>query len=398
MFSFSKPSQLDSTLILSSFGSEELAHTIQKNINVPFCNLILDYFACGETRVEIENNVRNRHVIIVSQMRCGSVNDDFMSLNMILDSVRRSDVSKITLVLPYYPYSRSDKKDRPRVPIGAAVVANMLKMYEVDNVLSLDLHAGQLQGLFDKGFHNLYMLSTYVEEIKKRYRKDEYVLISPDAGSIKRTEAYAEKLSSDYIVLHKQRDYTKPGTVLRSMIIGDPQLFVGKTGILIDDILDSGNTIVKAVRTLTDCGLRDAVIIITHGFFTGGAVENIQNCDEIKEVICSNSIPISAEAENCPKIHVVDCGQLISQALGAIVSGGSVSQIFFVIFSTNFTRGERVKFSSGETGCGRSSGREESLCSERREALVSHPPRRRVFPEEPRVHEGHQKSHRNSRR
>ena len=318
----------DKPLLIAGLGSQELTESIHKHSNLELCDIQVGHFGNGETMVNIGTNIRNRHVIIICQMRTGLVNDDFMSMCLILDACERSDAGKITLVLPYYPYSRSDKKDHPRVPIGAANVSRILKTYNIDNIISLDLHAGQLQGLFDKGFHNLYIINYVRDIIKERYSELDYVLVSPDAGSIKRIEAYAEKLKKDYIILHKQRDYNNPGTVMKSIIVGDPQQYVGKVGIMIDDIADSCGTVQKAVEELTSHGMKEIIVIVTHGVFSGKGIDVINNCHNIREVIVTNSLPQEQNMCRCNKLYTLDSGRLITQALLAITKGGSVSTLF----------------------------------------------------------------------
>lgn len=318
----------DKPLLIAGLGSQELTESIHKHSNLELCDIQVDHFGNGETMVNIGTNIRNRHVIIICQMRTGLVNDDFMSMCLILDACERSDAGKITLVLPYYPYSRSDKKDHPRVPIGAANVSRILKTYNIDNIISLDLHAAQIQGLFDKGFHNLYIINYVRDIIKERYSELDYVLVSPDAGSIKRIEAYAEKLKKDYIILHKQRDYNNPGTVMKSIIVGDPQQYVGKVGIMIDDIADSCGTVQKAVEELTSHGMKEVIVIVTHGVFSGKGIDVINNCHSIREVIVTNSLPQEQNMFRCNKLYTLDSGRLITQALLAITKGGSVSTLF----------------------------------------------------------------------
>jgi len=318
----------DKPLLISGFGSEYLTESIHKHSKLELCDIKLDHFGNGETQVEINSNIRNRHVIVVCQTRTGFVNDDFMSTTLILDACERSDAVKITLVMPYYPYARSDKKDHPRVAIGAANIARILKSYNINNIISLDLHAGQLQGLFDKGFHNLYIVNYMRDLIKERYSDLDYVLVSPDVGSIKRIEAYAKKLEKDYVILHKQRDYTKKSTIKNSIIIGEPDQYVGKTGIVIDDIADSCGTVQKAVDELVSHGMKEVIVIVTHGVLAGKGVQRLNDCKHIREVIVTNSLPQEENMKKCDKLYTIDSGRLITQALLAITKGESVSTLF----------------------------------------------------------------------
>lgn len=314
-------------VIISSFGSESLSENISAHSGVPICNVILSHFGNGETRFEIQTNVRNRHIIIVSQMRTGNVNNDFMALTMILDACNRSDAIKLTVVIPYFPYSRSDKRDKPRVPIGAANIARILNLYNIDNIISLDLHAGQLQGLFNKGFHNLYIKNTMIEELNKIIgeNRNDYVLVSPDAGSIKRIEAYSEKLKMDYIILHKIRDYNNPGTIKKSLLVGDKEQYYGKTGIIIDDMVDSMGTMFSATNVLIENGIKDVIIAVTHPIFSGNSIDNLENNNGIKNVIVTNSLPLPRKSH---KIKVIDCSLLITKAIVCITNGDSISKLF----------------------------------------------------------------------
>lgn len=321
------------SVLISSFGSDELTQSISDHTKIPICSITLGHFPDSETRIEVHTNLRNKHVVIVAQMRRGYVNSDFLSLTMLLDTCRRCSIDKITVILPYFPYSRSDKKDQPRVPIGAANIANILKIYQIDNIISLDLHSGQLQGLFDKGFHNLYMVSSFSRLIcDQGWLTQNHVLVSPDAGSIKRLEAYENKLVIlPYIVMHKTRDYSQPGTVTKSVIIGSQEHYLGKTAIIIDDILDTGGTMLKTIETLVSNGIKDVIIIATHGVLSENAIDKILSLDTVKTMIISNSLANPAKPSDTTynkKILVYDCAPLLSQALTAIMTGGSVSKLF----------------------------------------------------------------------
>lgn len=339
---------MENVILVPGFGSEYLTQDVKNRLNflrhpkdglnylrhlkddVPVCDMVLDHFGNGETRVELSCNIRNRHVILIAQMRTGFVNDDFMSLVMLIDACRRSAASKITVVMPYYPYSRSDKKDKPRVPIGSAAIASILNGYNVDNVISLDLHAGQTQGLIDRGFHNLYVINLVIRYLKgfKNFNSSNSILISPDIGGVKRIEAYSKKMKIDHVILHKIRDYDKPGTVMKSIIIGDPKQYQGKTGVIIDDMADSMGTMVSATNELRSHGIKNVIIIVTHGIFSGKAIERINDCDFIENVICTDSLPQGDNISKCKKLIVLPCSILIGDALDRIINGGSVSSLF----------------------------------------------------------------------
>ena len=322
--------------IMSSPKDSNLALSISKHLGVPVCKTKAGLFNNSESYVEINENVRNCHIIYVCSTRTGTINDDFMELLLFMDACNRSDVSKKTVILPYYPYSRSDKKDKPRTPIAAALMATLLKTQNIDHIISLDLHASQLQGLFGKGFHNLYIIDYMSEFLYQNYLKfypdnewsDHFVLVSPDAGAIKRTEAYGKKLGINYIILHKQRDYTNPGTVLKSVIVGEKDTFQGKIGIILDDMSDTMGTVCAASKVLVDFGLKEVIVGVTHGILSGPALDRINATPYIKEVIVTDSLPQEDNVSKCPKLRVLSSGELISRTVDSILTGKSVSVLF----------------------------------------------------------------------
>lgn len=328
-FKFSRPGPPDARIIACS-GSEYLAEAIHCISDIKMCPSVIAHFGNGETRVEIRESIRGTDVTVVCVTRNGAINNDFLSLCMVLDACRRSGANSVNVVLPYYPYSRSDKRDAPRVPIGAAAIAGILESYHVDNIISLDLHAGQLQGLIDRGFHNIYIINVMCDYIRTvlDLDSDKHILISPDAGSIKRLEAYSKKLGVEYVILHKQRDYSKPGTVVRSMLIGDKELYRDKVGIVIDDMADTMGTMVAACDVLRDHGLVGMHTVVTHGVLSGPAIDRINGCEFIQSVVVTNTLPQTENARRCPKIKIVDCAPLITRAIEAIAKNESVSALW----------------------------------------------------------------------
>lgn len=320
----------DNTIVIASAGSVALSTTISHILGISVLTCAVRHFNNGETRIDININLRNRHVIIVAQMRSRgqTINDDLVSTIMLLDACQRSDVAYITLVMPYYPYSRSDKKDKPRVPIGASVVATMLKPYPIRNLISLDLHAGQIQGMIDRGFHNLYFINYLSASIDKKDASKNIVLVSPDAGGIKRVEAYSQKMNLPYVTLHKTRDFDQPGVVMTSQLIGNSQ-YVGKIGIIIDDMADTMGTMISAVNVLISAGIKSVIILVTHGLFSSDvAIARINNCTSITDVVCSDSLPQEHNQEKCSKLRVISCAKIITDVINAIENGNSVSEIF----------------------------------------------------------------------
>jgi len=308
--------------------------SIAKHLNIPIANTILGNFNNGETRVEFKESVRGRHIIVVCSVASGNINDAIMEVKSILDCCRRSGVSKITVVMPYFPYARSDKRDG-RVPINAAVLAEDLK--NVNNLISLDLHAGQIQALIPEGFHNLYFINymcqylfdNYLVYIQKEEWNNHFVLVSPDAGGVKRVQAYAEKLGINYVTMNKKRDYSNPGTVANSSISGKPGDYQGKIAIVIDDMADTMGTMDAAVKTMAEYGIRKVILAVTHGVFSKDiAFDRMNENDHILQVIVSNSLPQEENFKKCPKIRVIDCGMMISRTIDGIQTGKSISKQF----------------------------------------------------------------------
>lgn len=319
----------DNTTLISCSGSAYLANKIAKHLNITVCDAIVGMFNNGETRVEIKENIRNKHALIVCSTRTCHINDDFMELILIIDACKRAGVEKIHVIMPYYPYARADKKDKSRVPISSAVIAHMLNIMNVRNIISLDLHAGQIQGLFDRGFHNLYIVKYMAEFLYNNLKlSDNYVIISPDVGAVARTKAYAELFKMNFVILNKERDYSKPGTVMKSTIVGDKELYQDKTGIIIDDIGDTMGTMISATNELVKNGVKEVIICVTHGVFSSDAIKKIKKCNKIRAVIVSNSLPQSENIKHCNKIIELDASELFARAADGILSGKSLSQLF----------------------------------------------------------------------
>lgn len=321
---------------------KDLAEKIFKSANmiIPLENLrtgiTTGVFSNGETRVQIETDVRNKHVVIISQTRTGHINDDIMELLMILDACVRAGTSEITVVLPYYPYSRSDKKDHPRCPIGAALVAKLLTSCHIDNLVSLDLHAGQIQGFIDRGFHNLYirnymcdfMYNNYLKFHDKEKWNDNFILIAPDAGSARAVKCYSKVLGINNVILDKQRDYSKPGTVVNSRIIGSPDDLKDRIAFMIDDMADTFGTMCAAAKELVDYGVKYVIVLVTHGVLSGAAIENINKTQCIKEVVVTDSLPQEHNLIKCPKLRVMTCAELIVRCIDGILTSKSISRLF----------------------------------------------------------------------
>lgn len=345
-----KPNEVQhARLVAANNVSHDLTQSIKQYCGIKMVKTETSQFNNGEMKVELCENVRGTHVFVVCSFSTSTnrLNDELMSLFLAIDACNRSDVDKVTVIMPYFPYARSDKKDKPHVPIAASIITRFLETLDVKNVISLDLHAAQLQALMSKGFHNLYAKNLICNELlahnilsatNKAANQANYVFVAPDAGSIKRTEAYANAFAMNYVILHKQRDYSKDGTIKRSMLIADdPSMYVNKTAIIIDDIGDSMNTMISAVNELVAHGVKDAIIGLSHGVFSTAptptpdtphqtVLEKINQCSHIKYVFITNSIS-QPPTPTTNKIVIIDIGHLLGCTIDGILSGKSVSSL-----------------------------------------------------------------------
>ena len=336
------PTNDSTATLVPCSGAGDLVTSIRQYWYINVCKTVVGKFNNGEINVELGENVRNKHAFVVCPLRTGRINDDCMELFLIIDACNRSDVKEVTVILPYFPYARSDKKDKPHVPISATVITRFLETLGVKNVISLDLHAAQLQGLMSKGFHNLYIKNSMCEALIREgyfsatdhaHNATNFVFVAPDAGSIKRTEAYAEAFGINYIILHKQRDYGKPGTVKRSILIANtPDIYRDKTAVIIDDIGDTMGTMIAAIQELVAAGVKDVIIGLSHGVFSTTpdgitAIEKITNCTHIRAVFITNSLTQPTQVTCCPKIYQICIGQLLACTIDGILTGKSVSHL-----------------------------------------------------------------------
>lgn len=333
---------IDRVRFIYTEKEKDLAEKIVKSTNLGFplenvrVGITTGLFGNGETRVQLETSVRDMHVVVISQTRTGHINNDIMELLLILDACVRSGTSKITVVLPYYPYSRSDKKDHPRCPIAAALVAKLLTSSRIDNLISLDLHAGQIQGFIEKGFHNLYirhytcddMFNHYLKFDDKSMWNNNNVIVAPDAGSARAVKCYSKILGINGVILDKGRDYSKPGTVISTRIIGSPDDLKNKVAFMIDDMADSFGTMCAAAKELVDYGVKYVIIYVTHGVLSGPAIDNINNSPHIKEVVVTDTLPQEHNLIRCPKLRVMTCSELIARSIDGVLTGRSISRLF----------------------------------------------------------------------
>jgi len=311
--------------ILSGNANIQLATKICKCLNVPLTDVYVGNFSDGEVRVQIQENIRGKDVFIV-QSTCPPVNDNLMELLVLMDAARRASADRITAVLPYYGYARQDRKDQPRVPITAKLVANIILSAGADRVLSMDLHASQIQGFFDIPVDHLYAINSLAEYFlaDKKFNKKNLVVVSPDVGSLKMARAYAKKMGAALAVIDKRR--TSPEKTEVMHILGPVK---GKTAIIVDDIVATAGSLVEAAEALSKKGVKSVFAAISHGVLSGPALQRIRDCQTLKELVITDSIPFKNGKQN-PKIKVVTVAPLLAEAIYRIHNEESVSSLFQV--------------------------------------------------------------------
>ena len=276
-------------------------------------------FSDGEVRVKIEENVRGKDVFVV-QPTSPPVNENLMELLIMIDALKRASARRITAVIPYFGYARQDRKDQPRVPITAKLVANLLTVAGADRVLTLDLHAGQIQGFFDIPLDHLYAINVFVEYFSKKL-KNNLVVVSPDVGGIKMARAYAKRLSAGLAIVDKRRN--SPDSTSAIHILGEVE---GKNCVLVDDIIATGSSLIEAAKALKRAKSKDIYAAVTHGVLSKDAVKKIENSD-IKQLVITDSIPLPPEKRSL-KIKVVSVASLLGEAIKRIHEEKSISILF----------------------------------------------------------------------
>ncbi len=307
--------------IITGNANPLLAKEICDQLGIKLTEALVSRFSEGEIRVKVEGNVRGKDVFII-QPTCRPVNDNFMELLILIDAVKRASARRVTAVIPYYGYARQDRKDQPRVPITAKLVANLITSAGANRVLTMDLHASQIQGFFDIPVDHLYAINTICEYFSEKQMKD-LVVASPDAGGIRMARAYAKKLSAGLAIVDKRRDSPEKTEVMH--ILGDVK---GKHVILVDDIIATGSSVMEAIEELKKRGANDVYAAVSHGVLSGNALEKISSSKALKEVVITNSIPLP-EPEKNTKIKVLSIASLLAEAIKRIHEEKSISCLFF---------------------------------------------------------------------
>ncbi len=298
-----------------------LAEAIGAYLDVPLAKCVVRRFADMEVFVEIQENVRGEDVFVI-QSTSFPANDHLMELLIMIDALRRSSAKRITAVVPYFGYARQDRKPGPRTPISAKLVANLITHAGADRVLTLDLHAGQIQGFFDIPTDNLFAAPTMVADIKARLDTSNVMVVSPDVGGVVRARALAKRIDAPLAIVDKRRE--RPGESEVMNIIGDVE---GRCCILVDDIVDSGGTLCNAAEALLAQGAQEVRAFITHGVLSGGAVARIAS-SKLKELVITDSIQPTEAVKVAHNIRVVPIAALMGEAIGRTATESSVSSLF----------------------------------------------------------------------
>ncbi len=297
-----------------------LAEKVAGYLDVELGKCDVGTFSDGEVSVEVKENVRGMDCFVI-QSTSAPQNTHLMELLIMVDALRRSSAGRVTAVIPYYGYARQDRKVKPRMPISAKLVADMIGVAGTDRVLCVDLHAGQIQGFFNIPVDNLFATPILLQAIKERFTND-LTIISPDAGGVERARAYAKRLDAELAIIDKRREKANVAQVMN--VIGDVG---GRTCVIVDDIVDTAGTLTEAARALEKEGAKAVYAALTHPVLSGPAIKRIEE-SPLREVVVTDTVPLRPEARECSKLHVVSVASLLGEAIRRINNEESVSSLF----------------------------------------------------------------------
>ena len=306
--------------VFSGSSNPELAKKICSYLKLPLGGAKVTTFSDGEIQIEILENVRSRDVFVI-QSTCAPVNDNLVELLLMIDAFKRSSARRITAVLPYYGYARQDKKVAPRVPISAKLVADMLTVSGAHRVITLDLHAGQIQGFFNIPVDNLFAAPVLISHIRRHFDRD-LAIVSPDAGGVERARAFAKRLDADLAIIDKRR--SAPNQAKAMAVIGNVR---DKVVVILDDMVDTAGTLVEAAEALSREGAREIHACCAHAVLSGPAVDRIKD-SALKSVVVTDTIPLKPNAASCKKISVLSISELVGEAIIRSYRGDSVTSLF----------------------------------------------------------------------
>ena len=306
--------------VFSGNSNPDLACKIVDYLGMPLCGAVVKRFSDGEIQIEIDENVRTKDVFVI-QSTCHPVNDNLVELLLMVDALKRASARRITAVIPYYGYARQDKKVAPRVPISAKLIADLLTTAGATRVITMDLHAGQIQGFFNIPVDNLYAAPVLLDYIKSNFNEG-LVIVSPDAGGVERARAFAKRLHAGLAIVDKRR--SAPNKAKAMAVIGD---VADKTVVIQDDMIDTAGTLTEAVNAIIEKGAREVHACCAHAVLSGPAVDRI-NASPITSVVCTDTIPLNEKAAACNKIKVLSISSLVGEAIIRSYTGDSVTSLF----------------------------------------------------------------------
>ncbi len=308
-------------VLFSGNANTALAKRIAERLGVALGDAVVGRFSDGETRVELRHNVRGRDVFLI-QPTCAPANDNLMELLIMAEACKRSSADRVTAVMPYFGYARQDRKVAPRVPITAKLLSDLIQAAGIHRVLTMDLHAGQIQGFFDIPVDNLYAQPILYRCVKEELMTPNTVIVSPDAGGVERARSYAWRLGADLAIIDKRRSGPNEAEVMH--IIGDVK---GRRAILVDDMIDTAGTLVKGAEALKRFGAESVSAVATHAVLSGPAIDRIQE-SVFEKIIVTDTVPLSARAAACSKIRVLSVASVLAEAIRSIHFNDSISRLF----------------------------------------------------------------------
>jgi ribose-phosphate pyrophosphokinase len=307
-------------VIFSGNSNPVLSQKICEYIHVPLGGEKVKRFSDGEIQIEIDENVRSKDVFVIQSV-CYPVNENLVELLLMLDALKRASANRITAVIPYYGYARQDKKVAPRVPISAKLVADILTVAGATRIITMDLHAGQIQGFFNIPVDNLFAAPVIIDYIRKKFNND-LVIVSPDAGGVERARAFAKRLNAGLAIIDKRRD--APNQAKAMAVIGN---VTDKVVVILDDMVDTAGTLVEAAGAIMKNGAREIHASCCHAVLSGPAIQRIED-SELKTLVVTDTIPLKKNAKDCDKIKVLSISELIGEAIIRSFKGDSVTSLF----------------------------------------------------------------------
>ncbi|KAL1961452.1 hypothetical protein VTO42DRAFT_180 [Malbranchea cinnamomea] len=308
--------------LLTGNSHPALARLIANRLGIEIAKTQTLNYSNQETAVTVGESVRDEDVFILMSTVPGDINDALMELLIMVHACRAASARRITAVIPNFPYARQDKKDRSRAPISAKLIANMIQTAGCNHVITMDLHASQIQGFFNIPVDNLYAEPDVIKWIRENLPVDKCVIVSPDAGGAKRATSIADRLDRSFALIHKERP--RPNEVGRMVLVGD---VADKIAILVDDMADTCGTLAKAAQSVKDHGATEVIAIVTHGILSGNAIETL-NKSCLSQIVVTNTVPLGDKTERCPKLRVIDVSATLAEAIRRTHNGESVSYLF----------------------------------------------------------------------